>query len=210
LKVGFFSNIFWGEFGSAKLARNLVANMAKHKDVEEIKILTVEPSRGGLEKNLRNNNIYTVPISIKPPFDRYEFLLKSLTYDKFFRDVDIIHVEHSFEGILAQKCKNKYGIPFIFVREIVSKDLPSLYSKLFLFNLEKLLTLHLDYDILISPSRYMVDNYFVKWGIDPNKIRIIPAGIDTKFFRPKKNVKDIRLRYGIGKDSFVLFSIKIL
>jgi glycosyltransferase involved in cell wall biosynthesis len=207
--VGFFSRIFWGNPGSAKLAKNLVTNIAKNKEVEEVKILTIEPENVEFLKDLEYD-IYRVRTCAKPPFDSYEFLLKSLSYDKYFKDVDIIHVEHSFEGVLAQKCKKKYRVPFILVREIVSKQLPSLYSKLVLFNLEKFLTLHLRYDVLVSASQYMVDNYFTKWGIDLDRIRVIHAGIDTEEFKPKKKFKNIRKRYSIDENDFLIFSIKVL
>jgi glycosyltransferase involved in cell wall biosynthesis len=216
LKVGFITYVFpTGEgvqTGSTAYAKAFVKYLARRREIEEVRVLSVGwwnyPTLETIGEKIK---VYRIPCSILPRFgiDRYEYVIKSLAFTKLFKDVDIIHCEHCLEGIFGHYCKKKYGIPFILVREVVSRYLPSIFSKYFLFNIEKFLTKHLNYDILVSWSKYMVDNYFLKWGIPEKKIRIIPGGIDTEIFNPFRKFRNIRKDYNIDGDEFLLLSVKI-
>lgn len=216
LKVGFVTYAFpkgnGAETGSTVYAKAFVKYLARRKEIEEIRVLSIGWKNYPIFETIGDKiKVYRIPCSISPKFgiDRYEYVTKSLTFAKFFKDVDIIHCEHCLEGIFGHYCKNVYGIPYILVREVVSKYLPSIYSRFFLFHIEKFLTKYLNYDILVSWSKYMVENYFLKWGINPEKMTVIPGGVDTEIFNPFVKFENIRPKYGIGEDDFFLLSVKI-
>jgi glycosyltransferase involved in cell wall biosynthesis len=209
MKVGFLSFIYDGNTGSSVFAQAFVNSLARKKAIDEISIVTLSNRKPSIEK-IENKTFYRISCLSKPPINRYEFLIKILRLKEKLKDFDMIHAQHSFEGILANNCKKSYGIPFVFAREVVSKYLPNIYSRFFLFNIEKFLTKHLNYDILVSWSKYMVENYFLEWGINPEKIRVIPGGVDTKLFNPTIKYKDIRQIYGIDSDETLFLSVKIL
>jgi len=207
LKIGFLGYDL-SETGSGNYARAFIKSLSKNREIDEIKILTIDNK---LPEFIDvNPKIETYKIKCLPTvFNRYEFILKSIRYIKHFKDLDALHAQHSFEGIFASICKKRYHIPYILVREVVSKYLPSLYSRFFLFNIEKLLTKYLDYDVLVSWSKYMAENYFIPWGIPPEKIKVIPGGVDGGMFNPFRKFKNIRPLYGINEDEFLFLSIKI-
>jgi len=208
MKVGFLSFMYEGDTGSATYARCFVDGLARKKEIDEIRIITSYNEKKPIE-TMKNKNFKKIYCSLKPPFNRYEFLLKSFKLEEALRNVDIIQAQHSFEGLLANKCKKDYGTPFILVREVVSKYLPSIYSRILLFNIEKFLTKKLDYNMLVSWSNYMVENYFLKWSISPKKITVIPGGIDTKKFNSKIKYVDIRKNYRIDDDEITFLSVKV-
>ena len=207
LKIGFLAYDLT-ESGSGNYARAFIKSLSEKKEVEKIKVLTIDnklPEFLYTHPKIEMYKIKCLPTAL----NRYEFILKSIQYIKYFKDLDILHAQHSFEGIFASICKKRYHIPYILVREVVSKSLPSLYSRFFLFNIEKLLTKYLDYDMLVSWSKYMAENYFMKWNIPSEKIKIIPGGVDGKMFNPFRKFKNIRPLYGINEDEFLFLSIKI-
>lgn len=217
MKIGFINYLLSRkagdvETGSSIYARSFIKSLLKQKEIEEVKVITVGWEDYPVLDNIDGAKVYRLPCSLLPKLgiDRYEFLIKSLGFHKLIKDVDIIHAQHCFEGILANICKKKYGIPFILVREVVSKHLPTGFSRIFYFNVEKFLTKHLNYDFLVSWSKYIVDNYFLKWGVPERKIRVISGGIDTKIFNHFRKFKNIRKDYEITEYEFLFLSVKVM
>jgi len=210
MNIGFLTFTFHGGSGSSIYARSFLKYLDKNKKIDRVTVLTIGPN-----KPIRfsdKSKIIDVHCTLPSYLKRYEFGAKIIKLIDSLREeeVELVHAEHSFEGVSASMYKRKYGVPFVYVREVVSKFLPSFYSRYILFNIEKYLVEHLNYDILVSWSKYMVDEFFSKWNINQSKIRVIPGGVDTERFNPFSKVKNIREKYGIDDDDFLLLSVKVL
>lgn len=59
-------------------------------------------------------------------------------------------------------------------------------------------------DMVISINE-MLRDYTIRMGADPKNAIVIRAGIDSKRYDPKVDGSEIRKKYGIGKNDFVLF-----
>jgi len=211
MNIGFLTFTFHGSGGSSLYAKSFVKSLSRNEKVDKITVLTIGKKSQALIDFFDNNKIFNVHCNFPSHLKRYEFGLRSINFVDVLKNenIDIVHAEHSFEGILASLYKKKYDAPFVYVREVVSKFLPNIYSRHILFNIEKFLTENLNYDALVSWSKYMVENFFSKWNIDLNKVRVIPGGVDLKKFNPKIKFKNIRSDYGIEDDETLFLSIKI-
>lgn len=58
-----------------------------------------------------------------------------------------------------------------------------------------------DYVVTLSEA---MKNEFIQGGLDPQKISIVPNGIDVSKFRPRKQPKSLRAKLGIHSDDIVL------
>jgi glycosyltransferase involved in cell wall biosynthesis len=211
MRIGFLTFTFYGNSGSSVYARSLIKSLCKNKNIDDVTILTIGSASKSITEDFMGNKIINVRCELPSHLKRYEFAAKMKKYIDVLAEekIDLVHAQHSFEGMFADEYKKRYNVPFVFVREVVSKFLPNFYSKYILFNLEKYLTEHLNYDVLVSWSQYMVDQFFSKWKINPEKIRVIQGGVDMEKFNPNRKFSNIRSKYGIDQDDFLLFSVKV-
>ena len=144
-----------------------------------------------IEKS-KNLTVYRFPLRLNYSWHFFEVMTKPLAilrkiYDK--EGFDLIHTEHVFPvpyvGVFAEKNK----IPHVVTIEGMSRLSP--YSK-FLFQIHRNVLPYAHYDTLVSWSRMMVDEYFSKWGIEEDKIKVIPGAVDIKSFNPFVNGNGIR------------------
>lgn len=104
--------------------------------------------------------------------------------------INIINARGALAGFLLSKL---FRIPAIITIEIINTPNGSITQKVF-YQMQKFLY-KLNFDHIICWSNYY-QQYLIDWGIDKNKIKIIPSGIDTKRYDPTTvKVNDIKAKY---------------
>ncbi len=143
--------------------------------------------RGGL-------SVYRTNLELPIFADYFEFMTKvSPVIENIHKkeDFELMHSEHLFPAPSAGLFAKKQKIPHVLTIEGVSNV--SLYSKM-LFQLHKFLLPRMHFDVLASWGRYILDKYFLKWGIEESKCMVIPGAVDTKRFSPNVDGKTVRER----------------
>jgi glycosyltransferase involved in cell wall biosynthesis len=59
--------------------------------------------------------------------------------------------------------------------------------------------------LIVTIGNYSLEKIQKHYGIDPNKVRIVPNGVDTEKFKPNENFQAVRKQFGLGNEHTVLF-----
>jgi glycosyltransferase involved in cell wall biosynthesis len=59
--------------------------------------------------------------------------------------------------------------------------------------------------LIVTISNYSHEKIQEHYGIDPNKVRIVPNGVDIEKFKPKEDTMAVRRQFGLGNEPCVLF-----
>jgi glycosyltransferase involved in cell wall biosynthesis len=73
---------------------------------------------------------------------------------------------------------------------------------------QRIILPRLNCDKFISLSKFIVDEYFSKWGI--KNVVVIPSGVNLNEFNPYIDGSEIRKKYSISKDTILLVTAKQL
>jgi len=122
------------------------------------------------------------------------------------RDIDVIHAHHAsgraFRAILATRITRKH-IPVVVTMhrgELEPKNHRDLSLTRHVFD---------NASRLVAVSTY-IKNKAVRLGAAPEKVTVIPNGVDTRFFKPlddKKRLNQIKKKYGVEIDSTILLFV---
>jgi glycosyltransferase involved in cell wall biosynthesis len=194
--------------GSASYIRDLIKSFSEKKNIE-IFLFTKNYDRGNHLDTFFNQRVYKTDLNFPNVLKDFELGMKWLSFADVIKkeNIELVHAQDLFGGFLGHKLKRKFDLPFVYVKEVVTNKIPSIYTRFFRYNTERLLTKTLDFDVLVSWSNFMVD-YFLSWGIDPEKIKVIPGGVDTKIFNPHAKFRNIRKMYGINESDTLFLSVK--
>jgi glycosyltransferase involved in cell wall biosynthesis len=191
MKVCILSHCFPPAQGAAELyIGNLAEELAKIG--LEIVVITnaFDAALPAFEK--REIKIYRFANRFPPSFHNFGFMLElapvlKKVYEK--EKFNLLHSEHVFPVPKAGKFAEENRIPHVAVIEGISKI--SLYSKL-VYLTHKFVLPRSHFDALVAWSKFLSEEFLKKWGIEENKIRIIPGGIDTEKFNPFVDSKELR------------------
>lgn len=180
--------ILWREAGKRELySRRQVFHVSKV--ITEVKIMVIRPGILKLPVLDYASMLYTYSKEINRQIQ--EFM------------PDIVFGNDILTTYLAFKAAKKNKIPTIFYSiDIDYKLIP--YK--FLQRIGKLIESKniRNADLVLSINEGLRE-YTIRMGADPDKTRVIRAGIDSKRFSPSINGKKIREKYGIREDDTVLF-----
>jgi glycosyltransferase involved in cell wall biosynthesis len=115
--------------------------------------------------------------------------------------IDIIHTHSSVDSRTAGIAGKIAGIKIVRSRHI---SLPISKSRLTWWQYMKLA------DKVITSGRDIRNNMIRDNKMLPNKIASAPAGVDTKIFSEKRDLKDIRPKYNIEKTDFLVGIVSVL
>jgi glycosyltransferase involved in cell wall biosynthesis len=131
------------------------------------------------------------------------FRLRSKLEEVYTRErFDLLHSEHVFPVMAAEKFSKRRKIPHVATIEGISKE--TLHSK-FVYAIYRLVFPRVNPDVLVVWSRFIEKEFLRKWGIKGDNIRVIPGGIDTDKFNP--SVNGGRVRETLGKKK-IIFTAK--
>ena len=60
-------------------------------------------------------------------------------------------------------------------------------------------------DLVVTVSNYSLKQIVQLYGVDEQKIRVVPNGVDTEKFKPTPADDNVRKRFGLGNKEIVLF-----
>ncbi len=204
MRLLYITQVF-GSGASGTFSRNLVKNLiGRGIDVD---VLTLQKFGKKSIPPRKNFDLYKVPVFGRHAFFKFEFPLMGLTKilgvikrNKY----DIIHSQELFPGFLGHIAKLKTKKPHILVKEMAS-NYPTLHGKIVMF-FEKNFIKKLKYDKLISWSKFMVEEFFIKWGVPKEKIEIIPGGIDLNKIPKEVETKELKTRYNINNENVIVIT----
>jgi len=187
---------------SGNFSRNLVKKFLENGI--EVDVLTIPRFK---EKLIYSDkfNLYSVPAYGKHAFFKFEFPVIGLTklLDLVKKnDYDIIHSQELFPGFLGHIAKMKTRRPHILVKEMAS-NYPTLHGKTVIF-FEKNFITKLNYDKLVSWSKFMIENFFINWGVPKKNIKMIPGGIDLNEMPRNLDVRKIREHYDVCNENLIV------
>ena len=139
--------------------------------------------------------IPTLWIKMRSGYDPFAFLkiFKLLKRER----VDIVHAHSSRDAWLAGAAGKLLGIPVFRTRHLLTPiGGPFVYSRL------------TDYVLTVSED---VRRYLISTGVPAEKIISVPTGIDLKRFDPARtDLVDMRARFGLAREAFVIGVIAVL
>ncbi len=125
------------------------------------------------------------------------------TIRDFHIDVIILYSVPT-NGLQALRIAKTYGIPVVFrsidtLNQLVHNRLLSGVTRL----MEREIYSKAD---LILPINYRLSQYVVSMGANPNRVRVLPLGVDTDMFKPDMNVAKWKSVFGFGDtDKVIVF-----
>jgi glycosyltransferase involved in cell wall biosynthesis len=174
----------------------ITSNFPKTKNFEKIDGVTVE-RHNVLVRFLRN--------PITPNF----FKIK-----KMIKDFDVIHVhnEHSFSTVVTAYLKSKHNFPLILTNHGQLKFgsfFADLFENIYNQSVGKNIFRVTDTIVALSPSDA---KYISSFGVESEKISILPNAIDISDFVPyiKTNNNDFLKKYNIERKQIILFVGQII
>lgn len=189
------------ETAAALYSKNFVSELVK----AGIDVVLITASRDGRKtvEGLDRLTIYRVPLKMPIALDFFEILVRVMStlgsvYEK--GGFDLVHSEHLFPSIYSGRFAEKNKLPHVVTIEGVSDV--SLYSKA-LFQYHKFWLSKIKADIIVPWSRFLIDDYFLNWGVGEEKFAVIPSGIDLSKFNPHVNGKTLREQFDESKKTIV-------
>jgi len=157
-------------------------------------------------KKPKNLTIFWLPYFNLPFLNEIFFILSALIkviFTKELHQVDLVNAVGP-RGILAGwYLKRKYKLPLICTIELINER-KTLFNNL-VYLLSRFLITKAPVDKFICWSDYYWKNYLRKWGIDKNRVTIIPAGIDTNSYNPGIDGGEIKKKYS-PNDPLIVFA----
>lgn len=131
--------------------------------------------------------------------------------NKICKDADLIHVRNSsFNALIGLLISRKYRIPFVYhlsySKDALWGDKKNIFR--FLVNLLDMFISRIilkKSDLVIAQSFFM-RNRFIEYGIDANKIFVLPMGVNPNLFSPSRDPNNIREKLGLEKAKVVIYS----
>ncbi len=138
--------------------------------------------------------VYHCPTLGHHALHKFEYLLlcwKAVLLARKFKP-DVIHAQNDvFPGTIGHFVKKAVKRPLVVAVEYLSDQAVSLNLKA-VFALNKAFLPRLDFDRIVSWSNFVVEQFFLPWGIGREKIVLIPGAVNLKRFlsesRPGKRI----------------------
>lgn len=124
---------------------------------------------------------------------------------EIFMDADVIHAHNLYTGYYALKIAKKVGAKFIYTchNGMWCADRVNFYEKAIVRKLES--KIMRESDISIAVSENLRRNIIQKGNVPENKIVTIYNGVDTDFFNPDVDCKDIIQKYDLEEYFTIVF-----
>lgn len=127
--------------------------------------------------------------------------LGSLMLQRFtnHKDLDLVH---NLDNLGPYLFPNHGPVRRVLtVHDIAPVVLPQLHSSLLRFNFKTILPVLIrNSDAVIVPSQATKQDLLHYFSITPEKVEVIPMGIDTSYFYPQKADERVLNKYGINRD----------
>jgi L-malate glycosyltransferase len=186
--------------------QDFIVFLAKNKQIQNITLIAKHHPKVSVKFPEKIKIIFIPSINI-PILDDISFVLFSflaMLFSSDFRKSDLINTLCT-RGIPSSFLFSKiFKKPLVATIEILndSKNDPSFSSKISYY-LQKLYYSKIRFNKIICWSQFYYQKYLRKWGINKNKISLIPNGINTNQYHPKISGKQIKNKYSPNKPLIV-------
>jgi glycosyltransferase involved in cell wall biosynthesis len=120
--------------------------------------------------------------------------------------LQVLHERQTYFNYAGLLLARKFNLPFILeVNAPITVEQEVWHSFIFRklgATIEEKLFSHADRIIVVSNE---LKKYVLKFNVTPDKITVIPNGVDINLFNPKISGTKIRRKYGLNKDKVVCF-----
>lgn len=166
------------------------------KKCEKVFLLASRFPKGRFEKE-KNIVFIWVPFLnvsyLSEIFFTFICLLKVI-FSKIYKEVEIVNTIGP-RGLLAGwYLKKRYGIPLVCTIEILNEEGNSFFGNLY-YRFIRFFVIKAPVDKFICWSRYYWENHLKKWGIEEERVVIIPAGISLQKNNPNIDGSEIKRKY---------------
>ncbi|MDP2973651.1 MAG: glycosyltransferase family 4 protein, partial [Candidatus Diapherotrites archaeon] len=190
-----------GSGGGEQFCYNFLKELRRRG--HQVFVFTAGGKQFAAEEKKLGLQVYHCPTLGHHAFHKFEYVLfawKAALLAKKFRP-DVIHAQNDvFPALIGRFVKWRVGKPLVVAVEYLSDQAVSLNLKI-VFVLNKLLLPKIAADTFVSWSKFVVDKFFIPWGIERKKIHIVPGAVNVKAFL-KKNKPHPKLA-AIGKNLIV-------
>lgn len=192
MKLCFLTHAFPpAQTAAASYSKNFVKELLSN-GFEVVVITTTRNNETSAVEKSGDLTVYRINLGLPIFSDFLEFMTKvssivGKVYEK--ESFDLTHSEHLYPAVYSGIFAKKHKIPHVVTIEGVSNVSP--YSKM-LFQLHKFLLPKISYDALVSWGRFVLENYFLKWGVDKSKCSVIPGAVDINEFSPAVSGSEIK------------------
>ena len=124
-------------------------------------------------------------------------------------DIDVVVLYSApTNGLQAINLSKKFEVPIVFRSiDILHQLVPNRILSLPTYCLERMVYSHVDLILALTPQ---LSQYAVRMGAKETKIKILPEGVDTDLFQPGYDYSQIRQKWGVGEQDFVVLFVGTL
>jgi glycosyltransferase involved in cell wall biosynthesis len=155
----------------------------------------------GLKENGINIEILNNPLLINRPNVKIfmgSFFLKRIIKN---RDISVVHNLDNLGPFLVRNNKIK---SILTVHDIAPVILPQIHSSMMNFNFKWILPKLIDNcDSIIADNKSTKNDLISKFGVESEKINVVPLGIDTSIFYSRPSSDNILKKYGINHNYLI-------
>jgi glycosyltransferase involved in cell wall biosynthesis len=171
-----------GSGGGEQFVSNFLKQMRKNG--HEIFVFTAGGKQFLQKEKKLGIEVYHCPVFGHHAFHKFEYALlswKAVSLARSFKP-DVIHAQNdAFPGLIGHFVKRATGKPLVLAVEYLSQQAVSLNLKA-VFAINKFLLPKINFDAVVSWSDFVVEKFFLPWGIPKKKTHIIPGAVDVEKF----------------------------
>lgn len=187
MKIFFITHTY--SIGGSGGGEQFVSNFLQELRKKGHEVMVFTPGGRGFEAKEKalGLQVYHCPVIGHHAFHKFEYVLmswKAVLLARKFKP-DVIHAQNDvFPGLIGCIVKLFTGAPLVCAVEYLSDQAVSLNLKT-VFALNKFLLPKIGFDIIISWSNFVVEKFFLPWGMPQKKIKIIPGAVDVETYSKK-------------------------
>jgi glycosyltransferase involved in cell wall biosynthesis len=185
-----------GSGGGEQFCYNFLKELRRRG--HQVFVFTAGGKQFAAEEKKLGLQVYHCPTLGHHAFHKFEYVLlalKAASLAKRFKP-DVIHAQNDvFPALIGASVKRSTKKPLVVAVEYLSDQAVSLNLKI-VFALNKLLLPKIPADAFVSWSKFVVEKFFIPWGIERKKIHIVPGAVDLKPFLRKSKPHQLLARVG--------------
>jgi glycosyltransferase involved in cell wall biosynthesis len=119
-------------------------------------------------------------------------------------DIDVVVLYSApTNGLQAISLSRKFEVPIVFRSiDILHQLVPHRILCLPIYLIERMVYSNVDLILALTPQ---LSQYVTRMGAKETKIKILPEGVDTDLFRPGCDCSQLRKKWGVREQDFIVF-----
>ena len=206
-----------------RLPKTVVFNLARHLSKRNFYGVILQPiefisyKKASIKENVNNFKIINFPCFFIPRinytipyFPKQLNIISDLAIKK---EIDIIQVADYFypTSLIPIYIKKRYNIPIILTVNAIpgyswfyGNTIVDSLAKIYTYTIGKII---LNFYDKIIPIYQTLSNEIINFGVDIEKVYMIPNGVDYNKFNKEQNIEELKQRWSIKDDEKVLLFV---